>query len=449
MAVNPGLMLNEAIQFLVESQESPNWERLGQYLPYEWIEQALAHTGKASIRQRRLPAQQVVWLVVALAIYRHQSISEVLDDLDLVLPDAQTPFVSKSAVAQARQRLGAAPLKSLFEISARAWCDQDSKTYLFKGLKLFAMDGTTLKLADTPEHREHFGAQAYANQTISSYPQVRGVTVTVIPTHLILSATFGPYGSNEMAYAKKLLPSLPEDSLTVFDKGFLSAEILCRLTSEGKNRHFIIPAKANTKWEIISGTEQDAVVQMRVSPQARLKWPDLPEFWQARAVTIIDSKARQRILLTSLFDSKRYTVADIAACYARRWQIEISYRELKTSMLGMLLTLRSKTVEGVYQEIWGTLTTYNLIRLEIAKTALAVKCEPTEISFIRAFHVIQYELHWAAVTRSYGKLPSLLLHLRQRLVHLPNEEWPDRQADRAVKALPKRYPVRIIKKTLN
>ncbi len=345
-------MLNEALRFLVESQESPNWERLGQHLPYEWIEQALVHTGKASIRQRRLPAQQVVWLIVALAIYRHQSISEVLDDLDLdlALPDIKTPFVSKSAVAQARQRLGAAPLKSLFEISALAWRDQDSKAYLFKGLKLFAMDGTTLKLADTPEHRDHFGAQVYAHQTVSSYPQVRGVTVTAVPTHLILSAAFGPYGSNEMAYAKTLLPSIPDDSLTVFDKGFLSAEILCRLTSEGQNRHFIIPAKANTKWEVISGTEQDAVIQMRVSPQARLKWPDLPEFWQARAVTVIDSNARQRILLTSLFDSKRYTASDIAACYARRWQIETSYRELKTSMLGMALTLRSKTVEGVIRK---------------------------------------------------------------------------------------------------
>ena len=75
---------------------------------------------------------------------------------------------------------------------------------------------------------------------------------------------------------------------------------------------------------------------------------------------------------------------------------------MKQSMLGKALTLRSKTIDGVYQEIRGTLTAYNLIRLEMAKAALAVKCEPTEISFVRAFHVIQNELQWAAVTRSYG-----------------------------------------------
>ncbi|WP_211463236.1 IS4 family transposase, partial [Collimonas silvisoli] len=219
-------MLDDAIHFMTEAQEAPNWERLGQHLPYEWIEQAINYTGKASIRHRRLPAEQVVWLVVALALYRHQSISEVIDDLDLALPDAQVPFVSKSAVAQARQRLGAAPLQALFELSARAWCDQDSKHYQFKGLRLFAMDGTTLKTVDTPEHRQHFGAQRYAC-AVSSYPQIRGVTLTDVATHLIRSAAFGPYGTHEMQYAKELVSSIPGDSLTAFDKGFLSAEILC------------------------------------------------------------------------------------------------------------------------------------------------------------------------------------------------------------------------------
>lgn len=85
----------------------------------------------------------------------------------------------------------------------------------------------------------------------------------------------------------------------------------------------------------------------------------------------------------------------------------------------------------------------------MSKAALDVKCEPTEISFIRAFHVIQYELHWAAVTRAQGKLPALLQPLRQRLVMLLNDERPGRKLDRAVKALPQRYTVRYLKKDLN
>ena len=440
-------MLDDTLHFLANQLEAPDWRRLGEHLPVEWIKQAIERTDATSIRHRRLPAEQVVWLMVALALYRHKSISEVLDDLGLALPDSQTPFVSKSAAAQARQRVGSEPLKWLFDHSAQHWSAQDRRAYIFKGLQLFAMDGTTLRTHDNPEQRAHFGAQSYASGAIASYPQVRGVTLTALPTHIVHSAAFGPYGTNEMRYAKQLIEEIPNASLTVFDRDFLSAEILYTLIQTGSERHFIIPAKSNTKWEVIEGDDNDCTVRMRVSPQARTKCAHLPEFWEARAITIIDTQARKRILLTSLHDRRRYQPADIARCYEKRWGIETSYRELKQTMLGTAFTLRSKTVDGVYQEIWGTLIAYNLIRLEIAKAALTVKCEPTEVSFIRAFHLIQFELHWAAVTRSYGKLPACMKHLRERLVSLLNDERPDRQFDRAVKAKPNRYAIRVLRRT--
>lgn len=442
-------MFDDALHFLANHLESPDWRRLGEHLPVEWIKQAVLRTDATSIRHRRLPAEQVVWLMVALALYRHKSISEVLDDLGLALPDSQSPFVSKSAAAQARQRVGSEPLQWLFEHSAQHWSTQDRRSYLFKGLQLFAMDGTTLRTHDTAENREHFGAQLYPSGAISSYPQVRGVTLTALPTHIVHSAAFGPYGINEMLYAKRMVAAVPDESVTVFDRGFLSAEILCTLTQNGTGRHFIIPAKSNTKWEMMEGNENDCTVRMRVSPQARAKCPELPEFWEARAITVIDPHARKRVLLTSLCERRRYKPADIAKCYEQRWGIETSYRELKQTMLGTALTLRSKKADGVYQEVWGTLIAYNLIRLEIAKAALTAKCEPTEVSFIRAFHLIQFELHWAAVTRSYGKLPASMKHLRERMVSLLNEERPGRKFDRAVKATPKRYAVRIMRKPLN
>jgi len=219
-------------------------------------------------------------------------------------------------------------------------------------------------------------------------------------------------------------------------KGVLSAEILCSLTSAGSSRHFVILAKANAKWEHVEGAAEDGVVAMRASPQARKKCPSLPEVWHACAITVIDQGARKHILLTSLIDRMRYKAGDIAACYARRWHIETSYRELKQTVLGMALTLRSKTVDGVSGDP-GALTAYNLIRLEMAKAAFAVKCEPTEISFVRAFHVIQYELHWA-VTRAYGKLPVLFERRTARSTFRPSRQ-----------SLPQRYTVRVLKKDLN
>jgi hypothetical protein len=423
-------------------------DRLAAHLPLSWIEEALAATGTASIRRRRLPAEQVVWLVIALALYRHQSMPEVLATLDLALPSALAQAVSKSAVTQARQRLGTAPMECLFIQTARAWCAQDAERHGWKGLSLWAMDGTTFRTPDSADNRTHFGAQAYASGKVASYPQVRAVSVTAIPTHLVADIAFGQYGQNEMLYAKTLVERIADHSLTVFDRGFLSAEILLGLTRAGEQRHYLIPAKSNTKWEVLSGTEADCLVRMRVSPQARAKAPHLPEHWTARAVRMVSANGKERILLTSLLDRRRFKVEDLAECYRRRWEIETSYRELKQSMLGDALTLRSQQPQGIAQEIWGALMAYNLVRLEMAKAAIQANVEPTDLSFLRALHILQNEMIWA-VGMAPGKLPAHLLRLRIQLQFAIVEKRRGRQCPRVVKARPTRYTVKYLKKNLN
>ena len=422
--------------------------RLAEHLPMAWIEQALDLTGTASVRRRRLPAEQVVWLVIALALYRGQSMPEVLTTLDLALPQSDDRPVSKSAVTQARQRLGAPAMQWLFARSARAWCDQDAPRHAWKGLSLWAMDGTTFRAPDSSENRAYFGAQGYASGKVASYPQVRAVSVTAIPTHLVSDIAFGPYGQNEMLYAKTLIERIADHSLTVFDRGFLSAEILLGLTMAGVERHYLIPAKSNTKWEVLSGTANDCHVRMRVSPQARAKAPQLPEHWDARAVRVVCASGKERVLLTSLFDRRRFPAKALAECYRRRWEIETSYRELKHSMLGEALTLRSAQRAGVEQEIWGALIAYNLVRLEIAKAAIEANVEPTDLSFLRALHILQHEMIWAA-GMAPGRLPAHLSRLRKLLQFAIVEKRRGRQSPRQVKALPKRYTVRYLKKDLN
>jgi hypothetical protein len=127
--------------------------RLHKCVPLAWINDAVRATGTASIRRRRLPAGQVVWLVVALALYRHQSASEIVDELDIALPALDGAFVNKSAITQARQRIGPAPLEWLFKESARNWITESDDQATVKGLTLFAIDGTTLRAADSQCNR--------------------------------------------------------------------------------------------------------------------------------------------------------------------------------------------------------------------------------------------------------------------------------------------------------
>jgi len=422
--------------------------KLGEHLPLAWIEEALACSGTASIRKRRLPAEQVVWLVIALALFRRTSMSEVIETLDLALPNGDDTAVSSGAITMARQRLGSSALGILFDRTARAWCRQDQARYAWKGLSLWAMDGTTFRTPDSPENRSTFGAQGYASGKASSYPQVRAVTLMAIPTRLIADAAFGEYDKNEMRYAKELIERIPEQSITVFDKGFFSAALLLGLTLNGDQRHYLIPAKADAKWEVISGDLDDAVVQMKVSPGAKTKHPHLPKFWTARAVRAILPDGREKILLTSLMDQRKFRATDIAACYQRRWEIETSYRELKQSMLGGPLTLRTQDPQGIAQEIWGALIAYNLVRLEMAKAAVEAKAQPTDLSFIRALHLIQYELMFAAFTKAYGNIPGKLKRLREQLKAAMKEARQGRQCPRVIKSRPAKYRERYAFKIL-
>jgi hypothetical protein len=146
-------MLSSQLSITTEMMQAIGFDRLAAHLPYELIEQALNAHGVASIRRRRLPAEQVVWLIIALALFRRQSMEEVLSTLDLALPDARIEAVCKSAIAQARTRIGQGPLQWLFEQTAKAWCAQEKAANQWKGLSLWAVDGTTFRVPDSPENR--------------------------------------------------------------------------------------------------------------------------------------------------------------------------------------------------------------------------------------------------------------------------------------------------------
>jgi hypothetical protein len=117
-----------------------------------------------------------------------------------------------------------------------------------------------------------------------------------------------------------------------------------------------------------------------------------------------------------------------------------------TIMMGSALTLRSTSVDGTEQEIWGAMIAYNLIRLEITKAAIEAKCEPTQISFSTALFTIQNELMWMGPSMSPGNIPARLKQLRERLVLDLKASRPGRKFARVVKAVAQRYPERRLTK---
>jgi hypothetical protein len=167
----------------------------------------------------------------------------------------------------------------------------------------------------------------------------------------------------------------------------------------------------------------------------------LPETYVARAIAYKhpDSKGQQW-LLTSLTQRDEYPASELIELYHERWELEISYDEIKTHMLEREEAIRSRTVVGVNQELWGILLTYNLIRLEMEKVAELVDVAPSRLSFTMSLRMIRNE--WVcAANASPGSIPKYLRKLRENIAAfvLPPRRTA-RRFRREVKLKMSKYP---------
>ena len=150
--------LTEALEFTAAFTPEA-FPTLAQHLDPLWVEEALLATGTATIRRRRLPADRTVWLVLAMALLRDWPITEVARQLDLALPARDgSRTVASSALTQARNRLGSDPMEWLFLRTGEEWAGASADRDRWHGLSLFAVDGTTLRVADSVANRDHFGS---------------------------------------------------------------------------------------------------------------------------------------------------------------------------------------------------------------------------------------------------------------------------------------------------
>jgi hypothetical protein len=359
-----------------------------------------------------MPAEQVVWLVIGMGLLRRESIERVVDLLDIPLPDRNDTAIAKSAVSQARQRLPEGPLEYLFTATAAEWATKSAEAHRWRGLALYGMDGTTMRVADSPENREAFGGQRGRNGE-SGYPQVRVVALMALRSHVLSAIRFADYGTGETTLAREVWREIPENSLTIVDRNFLVKKDLIHLETDG-NRHWLSRTKTNTRWSVKKKLgKDDYLVEWDVHETG------LPGKWEIRAIHYKRKGHPRSTLLTSLTDAEKYPAKELVALYHERWELELAYDELKTHLLDREETIRSRTPAGVRQELWGIAIAYNLVRREMERVANAAKVRPTRISFVAALFYIRSELIWLRVRRlAPGTIPHRLKRLERSLKRL-------------------------------
>lgn len=438
---------SSALDSIVEAGVPAAAKRFGSAINAEWVDEALRHTGTMSVRRRRLPARLVVWLVIAMALFRDCAIRTVAMHLGLSNPWGEARrgecarTVAASAVSQSRQRLGDEAMQIIFDRSAHAWAEPAADSDRWRGLSLWGMDGSTLNVPDTVANEEAFGLPG-TGRGRSGYPQVRLVALMALRSHVLRGARFAPFRgkeTGEQTLAAELQPMIPDESLTIFDRGFLNYGALWRLHhdegGEPTTRHFLIRAKMNLKWKTLAVLGPgDELVEVSLSFPSRKKDPGLPKKMKLRVISYQVEGWPERKLLTSLLDAERFPAREVATLYHERWETELGYGEIKTTMLERKEALRSKKPEGVRQELWGVLLAYNLVRLMIFEAAEEAGLPPTRISFKNSLHLIRTFCTINAWMAPSGTMKTELRMLREMLaVLILPERRPERHYPRHVK----------------
>lgn len=343
-------------------------------------------------------------------------------------------------MTEAHKRLGDDPVETLFRQTGNLWgCERYSQDS-WNGLQVFAADGALLRTPDTPELRAHFGSGNTGTECQTPFPILRLIALMNVRSHVLVDARLGPYRTSEMRCAEQILESIPEHSVTLFDKGFWGADLLLSVSCNAHNRHWLTPARKKLVVEEIERYgEHDRLIRMKSSPQARKRNPTLPTHWEAREVGY-EGRTGIRHLMTSL-PACDYSAEDVAALYLERREIELGFRDIKSSMQQNAVTLRSKEVELIYQEVWRLLLAYNIVRREASQAAKAFGRAPADIRFKPACQYIAVQLIVMAAANPISATGRRLAELRGGLRGLFLDHRPRLGRPRTVKISKTRYPV--------
>ena len=373
---------------------------LASVCPRALIEQVLADTGRASQRERLLPAPAVVYYVMALSLWREAPLEEVLRVVCEGLQwlgggEAGAVQASKSAISQARTRLGPDVMRQLAERVLRPLAAIGAPGAWYRGLRVMALDGSCMEVADEKANAEFFG-YAGASRGQSAFPQARVLGLVECGTHVVTAAEVAPYGHSEQAMAARLLPAKLEPGMLVLaDRNFFGFKLWQIACASG----------ARLAWRV--KTDRKLPVQRMLPDGSYLSTifdSDDKHRRNGHSVRVIEYKLEGSAtptqdsyrLVTNILDPADAPALELAALYHERWEIEGVFDEFKTHLRANSTVLRSKTPDLVLQELWGLLLAHFAVRQLMAQAAWPRGLDPDRLSFTHAVRVIKRKMPQAA-----------------------------------------------------
>ncbi|HVG97713.1 MAG TPA: IS4 family transposase [Chloroflexota bacterium] len=386
----------------------PLLEALEVALPDAAVEEVIERTGTRERRRRVLPTHLVVTLVVAMGLWAEGSVRHALaavvdgwrearEQRAAALgpppagPGGRPPWrlPSTAAIVRARRRAGVRLFRELFGAVAGPLATPATPGAFLGGLRLMAIDGTTLDVADTPENARAFGRPT-THRGAGAFPQLRAVALIETGTHALCDVVLRPFRGGEAPAARHLLRAVGPGMLLLWDRGFHGYDMLQRTRARGA--HFLGRTKTNVVLLPTEGLPDGSYLSVVYpSPKARRR--------RAGGIAVrvveyaLDTPAcpgteRYR-LLTSLLDPAAFPAPALAATYHERWEVETALAEVKVHQWAHPRPLRSKRPREVVQEVYGLLLAHLAIRTLMYQAALRDGVDPDRLSFTGALRVLR------------------------------------------------------------
>ncbi len=363
--------------------------------PPDRVQQVLAETGKASERERDLPAQVMVYYAIAMALYMGSSTREVLrcllEGLRWLWGADAVKVAGKSGISQARSRLGEMPLRRLYEQVVQPVATRATKGAWYRTWRLVSLDGSSLDVADKAENGIAFGYPG-ASRGESAFPQLRFVALVENGTHVLFGARLGGCADGETTLAHGVLPALRPGMLCLADRQFFGHALWQAGTATGAD--LLWRVKGNLRLPratVLADGSYLSTVYANEKDRRHAANGVQVRVVEYRLEGVADAEPLYR-LVTTILDEAQAPAADLAALYHERWEIEGALAELKTHLRGARVVLRSKTPDLVRQEFWGLLLAHFAVRGLMHEAALRADEDPDRLSFLHAVRVVRRKL---------------------------------------------------------
>jgi hypothetical protein len=343
--------------------------------------------------------------------------------------------VRTGGYCRARQRL---PLEMVSALTCQtgSMLSQKARTqWLWRGRTVKLVDGTGLSMPDTPENQAVY-PQPSTQAPGVGFPLARLVMVICLATGAALDAAIGPHrgkGSGELGLVRGLLEGFRPGDVMLADALYCNYFLIATLMAKGVDVLFEQNGSRITDFRRGQSLgKRDHIVRWP-KPAARPEWMT-PEQYALfpDEITLREVKVAHQVLVTTLLDHRRAGKDDLSALYARRWNVELDLRNLKTTT-GMDV-LSCQTPQMNDKQLWVHLLAYNVIRLLMAQAASNAGVDPRGLSFK---HTVQLWTEWVArglsATKDCQRLFALIAQCK--VGHRPGRIEP-----RVRKRRPKPYP---------